>query len=152
MKNIKKIVAVGAFVFVIGATTITGLAATGFNSPAEVVAKLTGNSVENVIATKTESNKTYGSLAAEAGKLEEFKVAVREMKKEKLNAQVQAGTMTQERADAILAKIEENQVNCDGTGSKQIGQSLGARFGLYGEGQGLGHAHQNQAKGRGRNR
>lgn len=139
MKNLKKVITVGALVLAIGVTSVTGFAASVYNTPAEAVAGLTGQTVENVVAQRQETNKTYGRIAAEAGKLEEFKKENLEMKKDNLNAQVKEGKITQEKADSIIKAIEENQVNCDGTGSKGIGQREGGKFGYNGLGQGLGN-------------
>lgn len=61
-----------------------------------------------------------------------------EIKKERLADQVKAGVFTQEEADAIIKSIEENQVNCDGTGTAKIGQKMGAKFGSQGKGMGNG--------------
>jgi len=88
-------------------------------------------------------------MAADAGVLAAFKVEVLEIRKDQLTAQVEAGTMTQERADAIVERIEENQFDCDGTGSEQIGQQEGAKFGSHGEGQGLGNPGDKLGQGRG---
>jgi len=139
MKKFKKITLVGAAVLVIGAMSVTAFAASISSTPAEAVAGLTGKTVESVIAEKTESGKTYGTIADEAGKLEEFKTEMLTLRKAALDEKVAAGTLTQERADAILAAMEQNQVNCDGTGSGKIGQGMGARFGSgTGGGQGSG--------------
>ena len=57
---------------------------------------------------------------------------------------MEAGTITKEKADEIIAAIEQNQANCDGTGSARIGKSLGAGFGCgngNGKAQGLGKAN-----------
>lgn len=150
MKNLKKVITVGTLVLAIGVTSATGFAASAYNTPAETVAGLTGQTVENVVAQRQETNKTYGAIAAEAGKLEEFKKENFEMKKDSLNAQVKEGRITQEKADGIIKAIEENQVNCDGTGSKGIGQREGARFASNGLGQGLGNeAKPRQGRGQG---
>lgn len=146
MKRWKKITATGFMVMAISATGVTAFAASQYNTPAEAVAGLTGRTVESVVAEKTETGKTYGTIASEADVLDEFKVETLEMKKESLTAQVAAGTITQERAETIIAALEENQVNCDGTGSKGIGKSLEARFGANGTGMGSGKAN---ATGRG---
>ena len=110
MKSLKKIITLSAVVFVIGVVTITGFAASNYKTPAEALAGLTGKTVDAVIAERQESNSTFGVMAAEAGKLEEFKVEALEMRKDNLNAQVEAGTMTQERADAIMNQIQERQM------------------------------------------
>lgn len=139
MTNVKKIVAVGAMVLLVGATSLTALASSNYTTPAQAVAGITGQSVEEVITEKTQTGKTYGTIADDAGKLAEFKTEMLEVKKDILAKKVAAGTLTQQQADEILAAIEENQANCDGTGSARIGQGLGAGFGC-GNGQGLGKA------------
>ena len=149
MKSLKKITTFGAVAFVIGVTSITGFAASIYNTPAEAVAGLTEKTLESVIAEKIETDATYGSMAADAGVLDAFKVEVLKIKKDQLTEQVEAGTLTQERADAIIERIEENQLDCDGTGSEQIGQQEGARFGSDGEGQGLGRSGYGLGQGRG---
>jgi hypothetical protein len=127
MKNFKKWTAAGAVVLALGLTSVTAFAAV--ESPAEIVAGLTGKSVEAVIAERTESGKTYGTLAADAGKLEEFQLRLFEEKKARVEERVQAGTMTEERAEAVLAAMETRQANCDGTGSGN----------MYGEANGNGN-------------
>ena len=66
-----------------------------------------------------------------------------EIKKDALAQRVAAGTMTQERADEIIAAMEANQANCDGTGSAKTGKRMGAGFGSgngCGQGKGQGGA------------
>lgn len=147
MKNIKKITVISVFVLIVGATSLTAFASAGGSSPAEALAKITGKTVENVIATKTEANTTYGALAAEEGKLEEFKAAHLEMKKERLDALVLEGSMTQERADEILESIKENQANCDGSNT----QHSRTRFNGSNQGLGMRNHHQSQHKYYGKN-
>ena len=149
MKSLKKITTFGAVAFVIGVTSITGFAASIYNTPAEALAGLTGEAVESVIAEKVENKTTYGSMAADAGVLDAFKVEVLEIRKDRLADRVEEGTMTQERADAIIERIEERQLDCDGTGSGSIGREEGARFGSDGEGQGLGRPEHRLGGGRG---
>lgn len=131
IKNFRKIAVVVAIILVIGATSVTALAVSGYGTPAEIVAGLTGESVDSVIAEKTDSGKTYGAIAEESGKLTEFKAQMLEQKKAILTQRVAAGTMTQERADAILSAKEENQANCDGACTGGTGCNLGARFGWH---------------------
>lgn len=99
MKNLKKILAIGALVMAIGGTSVIG-------------------------------------FADETVNLDNIKKDRIEMKKEQLNARVEAGTITQEQADEIIKAIEENQKLCDGTGTNKIGHKLGAKFGSNGLGQG----------------
>ncbi len=148
MKNFKKWTAAGAVVLALGLTSVTAFAAV--ESPAEIVAGLTGKSVEAVIAERTESGKTYGTLAADAGKLEEFQLRLFEEKKARVEERVQAGTMTEERAEAVLAAMETRQANCDGTGSGNMyGEANGNGTGVYdGSGSGSGNMY-NGANGNG---
>lgn len=146
MKRIKKLVLAGAVLFTVGATTATAFAASAYNNPAEVLAGLTDKTVEAVSAERVESAKTYGTLANEAGKLEEFRAEMLQMKKDVLADKVEAGLMTQERADEIIAAIEQNQALCDGTASGGIGREMGAGFGSTkgnGQGQGAGFGPMN---------
>jgi len=129
MKKVRKLVIAGAMITLVGATSLTAFAASAYSSPAEVLAGLTGRTVESVVAEKFETEKTYGTLANEAGKLNEFKAEVTEVKKDQLAERVVAGTMTQERADEITATMLENQENCDGSGTGNDGVRLGAGFG-----------------------
>ena len=150
MTKLRKFATLGTMVLVIGVTSIVALAASAYNTPAEAVAGLTGKSVESIIAEKAETGKTYGTLAKEAGKLEEFKAENLEMKKDILSQKVAAGTMTQEKADEIIAALEENQANCDGTGSARIGKGQGAGFGkMNGNGQGKGQGQGGAGRGQG---
>jgi len=150
MKNVKKLVAVGAMITLVGATSLTAFAASDFATPAEVLANLTGKTVEAVVAEKAETEKTYGTLASEAGKLDEFKAEVAVVKSDRLAERVAAGTMTQERANEITAAMLENQENCDGTGTGNDGVRLGAGFGqgsgnMQGNGNGDGTGQGNGA-------
>ncbi len=149
MKNYKKMLTAGTIALAMGVTSITAFAAAQYKTPAEAAAGLTGRTLESVIAERTDAGKTYGTIASEAGKLNEFKTEVLEIKKDNLAAQVAAGTITQEKADAIIAAIEENQASCDGTGSARIGRSMGAKFGSNGTGLGTGGANRGSGMGRG---
>lgn len=144
MSLVKKLFAVGIAVLVISAVSVSALAAAEYGSPAEVVAGITGRTQQEVIKEKTETRKTYGQIANEAGVLDEFKAAVLEAKKEFLNAQVAAGKMTQEEANEILAAIAENQAICNGTGGAKVGKLNGANFGSNGGGRGNGNGSKGQ--------
>ena len=139
MKTMKKLVVTGVAVFTLAIGSVTAFAASQYSTPAEAVAGLTGREVQSVIDERTQTGKTYGSIANEAGALDEFKVEMLEMKKDTRAARVAAGTMTQEQADAIIARIEANQANCDGTGAgcglNGAGCGMGTGFG-QGRGQG----------------
>lgn len=149
MKNSKKLFTLGAVTLLIGATSLSAFAASQYNTPAEVVAALTKRTVESVVEERIDSKKTYGTIASEAGKLDEFKEEILEMKKANLAEQVANGKISQEDVDDIIEKLEENQINCDGTGGAKLGRNLGARFGSNGEGLGNGGASRGNGQGRG---
>lgn len=149
MKITKKILTVCVAVAAIAATSVTAFAASAYSTPAEAVAGITGRTEESIVSERQESGKTYGTIAAEAGKLSEFQAERLELRRENLAAQVAAGTITQARADEILKTIEENQALCDGTGTARIGQATGAGFGSSGVGQGLSRGNCGAGMGRG---
>ena len=119
------------------ATAIPTFAATDALTPAEAAATVTGKTVTQVTAQR-QAGMSYGQIAAETGNLDNFKKESLEVKKNNLNAQVAAGTITKERADEIIKAIEDAQATCDGTGGEKIGQKMGAKFGSNGTGKGLG--------------
>lgn len=148
MIKLKKVLVLGAMAMALGATSVTAYAVSNYNTPAEAVAGLTGRTVDSVTAEKTETGKKYGTIANEAGKLTEFKAEILEMKKERLNEKVQAGEMTQEEGDKAIIALEENQENCDGTGTTKMGQKLGLGFkSMNGEGKGQGQGKQGRGQG-----
>ncbi len=143
MKSLKRFAVMGIVVLFLFAGVATAFAAMRHSSPAEAVAKLTGRDVQAVIDERAETDKTYGSIAGEAGVLEEFRAERLETKKEILDSHVADGTLTQEKADAIMDRISANQAYCDGTGNGcgrgGIGCGMGVGFG-QGNGNGL-HPH-----------
>lgn len=144
MKNIKKLVAVVTVVGMLGASG--AVYAASAKTPAEITAALTGKTVEDVYKEKT-AGKTFGTVAKEAGKLDEFKTQMIEQKKAVLDQRVKDGSLTQAKADEIYNAIKANQATCDGTGSSQIGKKYGAGFG-QGQGTGMGKG-QGQGRGKG---
>lgn len=135
MKKMKTYIIAATVVGLLGITGTAFAAVTG-NTPAEITAGLTGKTVEQVIAERA-TGKTYGTIADEAGKLEEFKTQTLEQKKAILDQRVTDGNLTQAQADAIYNSLKTNQATCNGTGSAAIGKSMGAGFG-QGQGQGTG--------------
>ena len=147
MKRFRRVIMATAVVMMVGAASVTAFASSSYSTPSEAVAGLTGRAVEDVTAERYETGKTYGTIAKDAGKLEEFQAEMLQIKKDILADRVEAGIMTQERANAIITAIEENQSTCDGTRSLRTGQKMGAGFGsMNGNGQGFG---QGQGYGRG---
>ncbi len=116
--------------------TILLVAATGVwastttKTPAEIFADLTGQTVEEAYEQRAEEGKSFGQLASEVDKLEEFTAEMLENKKGLIQKRVDEGLLTQEEADEFIAAIEERIANCDGTGyGNRLGQGYGARFG-----------------------
>lgn len=147
MKNFKKLIVAATIVGILGVVGVAGAAvATGATSPADIVAGLTGKSVDNVRAERA-AGKTYGTIAQEAGKLDAFKKENLAQKKAMLDERVKAGNLTQAQADATYKSIEANQATCDGAGSAKMGPKNGMSFGQgMGNGGGMG-----RGMGRGRN-
>ncbi len=115
MKTLKRLLVGGLLVLVLSATSVTAFAAV-YKTPAEAAAGITGKTQEAVVSER-QSGKSYGSIASEAGKLEEFQKAMLDIFKERLDARVANGTMTQAEADAALAAMKERQAICDGNGT-----------------------------------
>lgn len=126
MKNLKKIIAAAAVIGMLGASG-TAYAAT-VKTPAEIASELTGKTVEDLYKEHA-SGKTYGTIAGEAGKLEEFKAQMLEQKKAVLDQRVKDGQITQEQADEIYDAIKSKQANCDGSNAA-IGKKYGSGFGM----------------------
>lgn len=135
MKNFKSYIAAATILGILGVAGTAFAAVTG-QTPAEIAARVTGQTVEQVTAVRA-TGVTYGTIAKEAGKLAEFKTETLEQKKTILEQRVAEGNLTQEQADAIYKAIVTNQLTCDGTGSAALGKSMGAGFG-QGQGMGLG--------------
>ncbi len=149
----RKIAVFGTTVALLGITSAGAFAVTSYSSPAELVAGLTGKTTDNVIEEKLASGKTYGTIAEEAGLGTEFKAEMMEIKIQSLQEQVNKGTIAQERADEIIAAMEERQESCDGTGAglkQETDGSLGGHFGNSdSEGEGNGQGGQGNCDGSG---
>lgn len=133
MKRFMKVAAIIAVVFALG--TIGTAFAASIKTPAEIVSDLTGKTTDEVNSEKV-AGKTYGSIAKDAGKLDEFKKQALEQKKAYLDQRVKDGTLSKERADAIYDAMKESQSTCDGTGKASMGAGRGAGFGSGGCGMG----------------
>lgn len=140
MGKFKKLLVVFTVIGLLGASSVAYAATT--MTPAEITAGLTGKSVET-LSQERAAGKTYGAIANEAGKLEEFKSQMLEQKKIILDQRVAEGNITQEQADAIYNSIKDNQANCNGTGNAKMGKNSGAGLG---KGNGMGN---NMGNGRG---
>lgn len=125
MKKLKKLFIVGAVVLTISAVSFSALAVSGYGSPTDILAGLTGQTSESITAEKVETGVTYGSIASDYGVLDEFKAQLLDLRKAALAERVAAGTMTQEQADLRIANMEANQAVCDGTGIGGSGYGAG---------------------------
>jgi len=141
MKNFKRLIAVATIVGSLGVVGVASASyATGATTPAGIVSALTGKSVEAVTAERA-AGKTFGTIAQDAGMLEEFKTEILEQKKAMLDQRVTDGNITQEQADTMVKSMETNQATCDATGSAKIGQKSGMGFrqgGVQHSGGGMG--------------
>lgn len=127
MKHLKQILAGGIAVL---SLTTSALAAPLYATPAEAAAGVTGKTLEEVQAERW-SGKSYGTIAAEAGALEEFQAAVWEMQAQTLAAWAAEGLPTQAQADARLEALQQRQAACGGLGSGfcSPGSGMGGGFG-----------------------
>ena len=116
MKNFKKFAIMIAVVFSL-ATVSVSVFAKGSDDVAASLAKVTNKTVEEVEALKNENNNSYGEIAKEAGKLEEFKLERTKLFKERLQEKVADEKITQDQADEILEKRSQNMESCDGSGT-----------------------------------
>ncbi|MDQ0148996.1 hypothetical protein ACFO6R_05300 [Eubacterium multiforme] len=117
MKNLSKILLTSTLIAGTCITSITAFASSKYNSPADIVSELTGRTTESIIEEHTSKNKTYGTIAKEASKLNEFKKENIKFKKEQINEKVANGTLTKAEGEKIIKDLETNQANCDGNGS-----------------------------------
>ncbi|HAE61242.1 MAG TPA: hypothetical protein DCG38_02745 [Eubacteriaceae bacterium] len=123
----KKFILAGAILAVVGGSG-AAYAATAA-SPAEILSDLTGKSTETLYEQRDEGT-TFGALAIEEGVQEQFKERMLENKKEILQERVEEERLTQEEADAIYERMEQNQENCDGTAQGAcVGEARGLGFG-----------------------
>lgn len=134
MKHNKKLLAALTAAMVLASTTVVALAAP-WGTPAEAAAGVTGSTVEEVWQQRADG-KTYGQIADEAGKLEEFQQAMTDIQQERLDDLVGLGRITEEQADAWMEAYGERQAVCDGTGLYDGSCGLGAGCG-YGAGYGV---------------
>lgn len=107
MKNLKKIIVTGLLAL---SVATTAFATSAYNNPAEIVAGLTGRSVESVIDERHDTGKSFGTIAKEAGRLDEFKAEILELRKDQLAARVADGRLTQEQADKILLLLKKDKL------------------------------------------
>lgn len=134
MKKLRMFFAATITCAVIATASVSAFAAT-YPSQAEIVADLTGRTVDDVILERWETGKTYGQIAYEANKGSEFIEASTKSKIDSINERVASGKLTQEQGDAAIATLKANQANCTGLG---IGSGAGTKGGTNSRGTGTG--------------
>lgn len=117
MKKLTKIALVGAAILVIGATSVTALAASEAGP---------GNMMPGYGTRAYAANNT---AFGDSDKLDALQAQCLDRMRAVLDAKVADGTMTQAQEDAFLAAMKERQAVCDGTGSS-CGVTDGNGFGL----------------------
>jgi len=132
MKNLKSNFTILTTVAILSIGSVVTATAADYQTPADIVASITGRTVEDVVKERFNTGKTYGTIAAEAGKLDEFKSESLSNKEKILNENVEKGLISQQEADNIINSIKVCQSVCNGTGNR-----LGCGSG-FGRGQGLG--------------
>lgn len=121
MKKSKLAIIISVAAILVIALSTAAFAIAKGDTPAEIVANLTGKTVDEVNDLRGDG-KSYGEQAKDAGKLEEFQRERLDLQKLNLDQAVLDKEMTQEEADALLAQAQLRMQDCDGTGS---GQGLG---------------------------
>jgi len=136
MKSKKMLVVLTIVTTILVAFASVSFAASIYGSPAEIIAGLTNQSVEDVYDAR-EAGETFGEQAADAGVLEAYQDERLLLMQDRLAALVADGRLTQEEADARLAQIEAAMEACDGTGANAgsgLGGMMGGRGGRGGSG------------------
>lgn len=106
----------------------------GGGDHAEILTDVLGLTIEELQVAR-EEGQTMDEIVAEQGlTMEEFKAAIQAARIAQINQAVVDGELTQERADAMIERIE----NGDGRNSHQ-GRQDGSRGGSRGEGRGQRH-------------
>ncbi len=108
MKNLKKLIVCGtaAAVLSLSAMSVFAQPSDTPDNPAQITAEVTGRSVESIIEERKDTGKSFAQIADEAGKLDEFKADMIELRKARLDEAVAEGRISQQRADAILADMK----------------------------------------------
>lgn len=122
MTNTKRLLIAAAVLLTAAIMAITSFAASGYKSPAEALAALTNKNIEEILRERWETGKNLWAIASENGVLEKFKAEMFEMKKDRIEAGVANGSLTREKADALLKDIEEKRANCEGGKCEEFGR------------------------------
>jgi len=137
MKRLTMLLVMGLVVISLVGTTV--FAAEVIKTPAEVYSDLSGVSVNEAYEQRG-SDKTFGQLAEEIDKYDEFREEMLNNKKAIIAERVKKGQITQEQADELLSAIEEHL--CTTPGEQRLGREYGIGFGRGMNGQGSGYEGQ----------
>lgn len=125
MKHVKRNLLLFTAVAALSMAPAATAMAAEYQTPADTAAEVTGRSVEDVARERFETGKTYGAIAAEDGRLDEFKARRLDMQEAVLSEQAEQGIISQEEMDRILSGIKARQAVCDGTG---YGDGYGCQY------------------------
>ena len=98
----------GVAAAIIGVSGFTAMAAADYTNPMQLVANITGRTVESVADEQYTTGKSLYTIADEAGKSADFKDGMVTLRKERLDQRVADGTMSRDRADAIVSNMKAN--------------------------------------------
>lgn len=131
IRNFKKLIISGALLAALSVGTASALAQPAYTNPMQIAASLTGRSVDSIADECYTSGKSPAQIADEAGKLDEFKADMQDLRKARLDKAVAEGRMSQERADRILADEAGGDYSeyCYGRGWDNDGDYRGNRGG-----------------------
>ena len=124
MNKLTRILLVATMILAVSSGAFFVFAASNYTTPAEIVAGLTGHTVQSVIAEHNETGKNYGQIATEAGSQNEFLDEMALLREDKIAAKVTSGDITQAQADQILTLIAAHQALGNGLFAR-IGQKFG---------------------------
>ncbi len=132
MKMKKPLIALSILVVMIISLSSVAFAAGIVKTPAEIVAGLTGKTVDQVTEAR-QNGTTYGAQAKDAGELEAFQDQRLEQYKIALDEAVKNNEMTQAQADTLYNNMKLRLESCDGTGTGSgNGLRNGSGAGNYG--------------------
>lgn len=113
MKNKKLLVVVSIMVVMVLGLASVSYAAAAYKSRPEAAAGLTGKTLDEVIAAR-KAGTPYGQQVETPEAQAAFEAEIQEQFKDRLNALVTEGKLTQEEADARIKAMEEHIADCDG--------------------------------------
>lgn len=129
MKYTKRWIMAGVAAAIIGVSGFTAMAAADYTNPLQLVANITGRTVESVADEQYTTGKSLYTIADEAGKSADFKDGMVTLRKERLDQRVADGTMSRDRADAIVSNMKANDsgygYGCGGYGGGGYGPGCG---------------------------